>query len=159
MVRNYHSWIILVYLVIIGLGLPLVFASNIQRDTYINDTLLVAVFASVTVLDGSYNTVFDDITKRGFVWRKRRIVSDIFSELGPYNTQRSYRMKEQHFWQLYNMIKPFSPIEKKETYQKGSCEWWYSYDSTIKYYNPLFCWWFTTRPNVKSWRRLLWCLS
>ena len=117
MVRNHYSSIILVYLVIIALGLPLVFASNIQRDTYINDSLLVAVFATVTVLDGSYSTVFDDITKRRFVRRKRRIMSDIFSELGSYYTQRSYRMQEQHFWQLYNMIKPFSPIGKKGNVQ------------------------------------------
>ena len=105
-----RNTIILVYVVIIAIGLPVVFASNKQRDTYIDDTLLAVVFATVTVLGGSYSTIFDGITKRRFIRRKRRIMSDIFSELGPYYTQRSYRMKEQSFWQLYNMIKPFSPL-------------------------------------------------
>ena len=114
MIRNHYSSIILVYLVIIALGLPFVFASNIQYDIYINDSLLVSVFAAVTVLDGSYSTVFEDVTKRRFVRRKLKIMSDIFAELQPHYTHKFYRMQEQHFWQLYNMIKDFSPIEKKE---------------------------------------------
>ena len=56
---------------------------------------------------------------KGDLFEKNGGFSDIFSELGPYNTQRSYWMKEQHFWQLYNMIKPFSPIEKKGNVPKG----------------------------------------
>ena len=94
------------------------FASNIQRDTYINDSILVTVLAAVAVIDGSYGTVFEDVIKRRFVRRKRKIMSDIFAELGPLYMQKSYRMQEQHFWMLYNMIKDFSPIEKKRKRNK-----------------------------------------
>lgn len=58
-------------------------------------------------------SVFDESNCLGtFVCRKRRCVSDIFQELGPRYTRRSYRMNSIEFWTLYNEILPYYP--KKE---------------------------------------------
>ena len=55
-------------------------------------------------------SIFNDIDQsRRFLSRKRKYLSDIFSELGPRYVRRPYRTTEPKLCDLYNTILPYYP--------------------------------------------------
>ena len=48
------------------------------------------------------------------VKRERKFAGDIFAEYGNYNIKRAYRMTEEDFWRLYNLIVPYVPLSKEK---------------------------------------------
>ena len=57
-----------------------------------------------------------------FVRRERRCVSDIFTELGPIYTHRSYRMTENEFWKLYSLLAPYYPKKRNCKRKRSNIE-------------------------------------
>ena len=74
----------------------------------------------MVTVDGSYLELMDNIANRIFVRRRRKIMSVIFSELGPHYVRKSYRMDEIHFWKLYNLLKPHNRYKKRKRSKQGS---------------------------------------
>ena len=99
--------VILLYLVTTLCFLPGVLASSTPGDTFLNDSIVAIAMAAMVTVDGSYLEFMDNIANRTFVRRKRKVMSVIFAELGPYYTHKSYRMEEVHFWRLLNLLKPY----------------------------------------------------
>ena len=112
--------VILLYLIITVCFLPGVLASSAPTDAFLNDSIVAVALAAMVTVDGSYLELMDNIAKRTFVRRKRKVVSAIFSELGPYYVHKSYRMDEVHFWKLYNMLKPHNRNKKRKRSKQGS---------------------------------------
>ena len=56
-----------------------------------------------------YSVFNENNFPRKFVCKKRRCGIDIFQELGPRFTRRSYGMNSIDFWTIYNLILPYYP--------------------------------------------------
>ena len=48
----------------------------------------------------------EDTSRLAPVERKRKVVNDIFRELGPTHQRRAHHMNDQAFWKLHRMLKP-----------------------------------------------------
>ena len=45
--------------------------------------------------------------------RNRRTVASIFKEQGPYYVRRAYRMNEESFWKLHELLKPYMASRRR----------------------------------------------
>jgi hypothetical protein len=80
----------------------------------------LAAVASVASLIGSvlHSNSDDDVPwTRGPRDRPRdtvrRTMGSIFHEHGPYYVMRAYRMTEQSFWELYELLKPYMTSDRR----------------------------------------------
>ena len=101
------------YLLVISVILPLSCGSLINSIGHVDDSLVLVAMSCATLLEAASYVIYEGKNHRRFVRRKRKCVSDIFAELGPTFTKRSYRMSETSFWKLYNMVAPFYPKQKR----------------------------------------------
>ena len=135
---------LLIYIFLAAVVVPVALAEPDEVCNLVNDSILHIILSSYTVFDIiSDDLLFDSITRRRFIRRKRKSVSDIFSELGPYYVRRAYRMDETQFWKLYNIIyKTYPRAKKKETRrarQDHTCEWTHTSFTPFEYSNTIFC--------------------
>ena len=105
---------LLIYVLIMAIIVPTIVAKPDAMDDLLNDSLINTILVSCTAMDGYYILLFDNMTKRKFVKRKRRCVTDLFSEYGPYNVRRAYYMDEMQSWKLYNILYKYSPENDKK---------------------------------------------
>ena len=111
---------LLIYIFLAAVVVPVALAEPDEVCNLVNDSILHIILSSYTVFDViSDDLLFDSITRRRFVRRKRKSVSDIFSELGPYYARRAYRMDEVQFWKLYNIIYKTYPRANKKRKRDG----------------------------------------
>ena len=107
------------YLLVFSVILPYA-CGSLSESTGNVDYLIVLIAMSCATFLEAASYVIDDVKNhRRFVRRKRNCVSNIFAELGPTFTKRSYRMSELSFWKLYNMVAPFYPKQKRRHKHRG----------------------------------------
>ena len=98
-----------VCLFVVLLLMPSVFGNPIDNEQLLYDSIVQIVQIGAVMCHVCYSILNDRNRSRTFVCRERRCVSDIFQELGPRYTRRSYRMNSIDFWTLYNIILPYYP--------------------------------------------------
>ena len=111
------------YIILISIVIPYSFANETQDDQYIDDSILLVMMSCAALVEVCHDITNQYKNDRRFVTQKRRCVGDIFSELGPYWTKRSYRMTENEFWKLHNLIVryyPKKPVSRKRKRRKLS---------------------------------------
>ena len=87
--------------------------NTVEDDQFIDDSIVLVMMSCAALLEVYHNMTDEEKQFKSFVRRKRRCVSDIFKELGPYWVKRSYRMTEDEFWKLFNIIHPYYPKSNK----------------------------------------------
>ena len=104
------------YIFFITFILPVVMGKGCDADTVLDDTIVNIVHVSAALSHLCYSLFSEsERVSRIFVRRRRRCVSDIFSELGQINTRRAYRMDGTTFWKLYNMLEPYYPHKRSNS--------------------------------------------
>ena len=107
------------YLLVISVILPLSCGSLIESTGNVDDSLVLIAMSCATLLEAASYVIDEGKHHRRFVRRKRKCVSNIFDELGPTFTKRSYRISETSFWKLYNNVAPFYPKRKGRRKRRG----------------------------------------
>ena len=110
------------YILLITVIIPFTLGNITEHDQFIENSMMLIMMAgaSVSSVCAMYAVEYNSDKSRRFVSRKRRCVSDIFSELGPIYTRRSYRMTENEFWKLYSLIAPYYPKKKNRKRKRGN---------------------------------------
>ena len=111
---TYLHHTILIYVLVIAFIVPVILDGSGETDNVLNASLVNVILASCSVMDGYYILLFNNMTKRRFVERKRKCVTDIFADYGPYYTRWAYCMNEMQFWKLYNILYKFYPKKRKK---------------------------------------------
>ena len=106
------------YFILIAIIIPSCFGNPTHSDYAVDDSLIFIMMSCASAVQFGTDMINHRSRYRRFVTRDRRCVSDIFSDLGPYFVRRSYRMTEEEFWKLFNLIEPFYPKEKKNCKRK-----------------------------------------
>ena len=101
------------YIILISFVIPSCFGHATDDDQYIDDSIMLVMMSCAALVEICHDMTNQYKNDRRFVSRKRRCVSDIFSELGPYWVKRSYIMTEDEFWKLFNLIHPYYPKNNK----------------------------------------------
>ena len=102
------------HILLITVSIPFTLENVNEHEQFIENSimLIMMVDASVSSVCAMYTVESNSDKSRHFASRKRRYVSNIFSELGPIYARRSYHMIENEFWTLYSLIAPYYPKNK-----------------------------------------------
>ena len=109
---------IIVYMLFIAIILSCCFGNMTDNVQHVDDSSMWITIAGATLVEVFHNMMNTSTNDRRFAARKRRCVSGVFSELGTYLTRRCYRMIEDEFWKLYNLIAPTYPKENTRNRRK-----------------------------------------
>jgi hypothetical protein len=89
--------------------------------------------------------------------RTRRTVASIFEEQGPYYVRRAYRMTEQPFWKLHDLLKPHMGSrrcdfrKRKKKHRNGGVNGLIATEMRLSAASHVLCWWMSRRYCYLSW--------
>ena len=94
------------YLLLIAIIIPFEFGNVVYTAHYADDCIFPFVMLCTSLVDVC-SAFTKEINGGRFDQRKRKCVSRIFRELGPYWVRRSCIIKEETFWKLYDLLVPY----------------------------------------------------
>ena len=89
--------------------MPSVFVNAIDHEQLLYDSIIQITQIGAAMSHVCYSVFNENNFPRKFVCKKRRCGIDIFQELGPRFTRRSYGMNSIDFWTIYNLMLPYYP--------------------------------------------------
>ena len=97
------------------------FGNVTENDQYIDNAIMLILIAGdiIASVCTIYAVESNSDKSRRFVRLERHCVSDMFSELVPIYTHRSYCMTENEFWKLYSLLAPHY-LKKRNCQHKRS---------------------------------------